>query len=145
MFVVRDGQFLVLTRAVGRGQGIEYLPGGIVGPGEDPLDAAVREAEEETGLEIADVELLRVWTYPVPDDDLDSPGYHTVHATYLGRAGSGEVVLSREHSAHRWVTPEEYVERWCPPGAEAQPPGQAAFFREVRRNCELLAARLANG
>jgi 8-oxo-dGTP pyrophosphatase MutT (NUDIX family) len=141
MFVVRDGRFLVLTRAVGRGQGLEYLPGGIVGPGEDPLDAAVREAEEESGLDVSDVELLRVWTYPVPADD-GEPGYHTVHATFVGRSDDGEVVLSREHSAHRWVTPEEYVERWCTGRAETEQPGQAAFFREVRRNCELLAARL---
>lgn len=144
MFVVRDGRFLVLTRAVGRGQGLEYLPGGIVGPGEDPQEAAVRESVEETGLEITDIELLRVWTYPVPGDD-GAAGYHTVHATYVGSSPRGEVVLSPEHSAHRWVTPQEYVERWCSPPSGSVPPEQAVFFREVRRNCELLAARLDRG
>lgn len=146
MFVIRGGRFLVLTRATGRGLGIEYLPGGIVAPGEDPAETAVRETREECGLEVVDVSLLRVWTYPVPGEGTDralDPAYHTVHATYVGHSEHGAVVLSHEHSAHRWVTPEEYVDQWCVRGASAEVVDGDSFFAQVRRNCELLAVHLA--
>lgn len=52
VFVVRDDTFLTLARGPGRGEGVWYVPGGGVDRGEDPLDAAVRETREETGLEV---------------------------------------------------------------------------------------------
>ncbi len=58
----RDGEVRVLlTRRpehLARHPGQLSLPGGRVDPGEDPLDAALREAEEEVGLRRADVDLL---------------------------------------------------------------------------------------
>jgi 8-oxo-dGTP diphosphatase len=57
------------------------LPGGFVDEGEAYADACVREAKEETGL---DVELLeQFFTYSDPTRD---PRRHTVSTVYLGRA-----------------------------------------------------------
>lgn len=137
MFVVRGDRFLTLERGPGRGEGIHYLPGGIVEPGEDPLDAAVRETQEESGLRVRDARILRVWAYPTPE------GFETIHATFVSWSDEGDVVLSHEHSDHRWTTIDDYTSRWCSVELESAFPEHAVWLRQVRRNCELLAAILA--
>ncbi|OAQ21518.1 NUDIX domain-containing protein [Thermosulfurimonas dismutans] len=57
------------------------LPGGFVDYGESLEEAAVREAKEETGLE---VELLcQLYTYSRPGRD---PRFHTITTVYVARA-----------------------------------------------------------
>jgi 8-oxo-dGTP pyrophosphatase MutT (NUDIX family) len=136
LFALRGDTFLTLKRGPGRGEGLWYLPGGLVEPGEDPLAAAVRETWEETGLEVQDARILRVWTYPTPE------GHDTVHATYVASAPDGEVSLSAEHTGARWTTPAEYIDRWCSEALEQAVPDFAGWFRQVRINCELLEAQL---
>jgi len=57
------------------------LPGGFVDEGETLEAAAVREAKEETGLDVTLTELLYVYSDPRRD-----PRRHTLSAVYLGRA-----------------------------------------------------------
>jgi 8-oxo-dGTP diphosphatase len=57
------------------------LPGGFVDVGEPPEAAAVREAKEETGLDVKLVELLGVYGDPARD-----PRGHTISVVYVGRA-----------------------------------------------------------
>ncbi len=62
------------------------LPGGFVEYGERVTDAAVREAYEETGLE---VEILKVTgVYSDPDRD---PRGHVISVCYLSRPVGGEL------------------------------------------------------
>jgi 8-oxo-dGTP diphosphatase len=58
------------------------LPGGFVDAGETLEAAAVREAKEETGLDVTLVDLLYVYSDPRRD-----PRRHTISAVFLGRAG----------------------------------------------------------
>jgi len=57
------------------------LPGGFVDEGEWVADAAVREAKEETGLDVELVELFHVYSDPARD-----PRQHTVSTVFLARA-----------------------------------------------------------
>ncbi|MEM7352675.1 MAG: 8-oxo-dGTP diphosphatase [Acidobacteriota bacterium] len=56
VFVIRDGQILLIRKKRGLGAGKVNGPGGRIDPGETPLECAVREVEEElrvtpTGLD----------------------------------------------------------------------------------------------
>jgi ADP-ribose pyrophosphatase YjhB (NUDIX family) len=58
--VVRDGKVLLVRRTMSPGRGRWTIPGGFVEFDEDPGDAVVREALEETGYAVEIVKLLDV-------------------------------------------------------------------------------------
>ena len=57
LFVRRGGEVLLIRKKRGHGAGKINGPGGKVDAGETPLEAAVRETREETGIEVLDAEL----------------------------------------------------------------------------------------
>ncbi|MDD5668640.1 MAG: NUDIX hydrolase [Candidatus Omnitrophica bacterium] len=57
------------------------LPGGFVDYGESLEDAVIREAKEETNLDIRDVRQFH--TYSAPGND---PRFHTVSTVFISRA-----------------------------------------------------------
>ncbi len=57
------------------------LPGGFVNEGESVEQAAVREAKEETGLDVALVDLLYVYSDPRRD-----PRHHTLSVVFVATA-----------------------------------------------------------
>lgn len=81
------------------------LPGGFVDYGEATYDAAVREAKEETGL---DIYLKRqLFTYSNPKRD---PRQHVVSVAYVSSA-VGEPVAADDAKAIVWVYENE-LENW---------------------------------
>ena len=102
-FVMKGKKFLILQRSKKETSkhGLWELPGGKVEEGETPRQTAVIETKEEAGLDIK----LKANLGPHHDDKKKK----TYHA-YVGVAKKGQKVkLSEEHSAHKWVTPEEVL------------------------------------
>lgn len=56
MFVIGGGQALLIRKKRGLGAGKINAPGGKIDPGETPLQAAIRETEEEVGVTPLDPE-----------------------------------------------------------------------------------------
>ena len=76
------------------------LPGGFVDEGEWIADAAVREAKEETGLDVELIELFHVYSNPRRDDRK-----HTVSTVFIARA-TGEPVGSDDAADARVARPD---------------------------------------
>ena len=49
-YIIKDGKVLLINKKTGLGKGKVNAPGGRIEAGEMPIEAAVRETEEETGL-----------------------------------------------------------------------------------------------
>lgn len=62
--VVEDGRLLLIKRAMNPERGKWSLPAGFIDQGEDPKDAAAREALEETGLIVRIENVLDVFHNP---------------------------------------------------------------------------------
>ena len=105
--VERDGTVLALKRSADEesAPGAWELPAGKVELGESPYEAACREVVEECGIH-AHVE-------PRPLDALQTTrnGDPMILLFYRARYRSGEVVLSEEHEAFAWLTPEAFAAR----------------------------------
>lgn len=105
VWILRPGdggrpEVLLLERPGRRGGG-EHPVTGKADRGESALACAAREADEETGLRGPLSELARVHQYRGPN------GHFEEHAFLLRAARRAEVVISTEHVAFRWATPEE--------------------------------------
>ena len=73
------------------------FPKGVVEVGENPLAAAVRELQEETGLEPA--------SFPWGQEFIETEPYARgkIARYYVALASSFEVTLGWEHMEHRWL------------------------------------------
>lgn len=70
MFVIRDGEVLLIEKKRGLGAGKVNGPGGKIDPGETPFECAVRETEEElriTALDPVKIGELHFAMSDVPD------------------------------------------------------------------------------
>ncbi|HEX8946626.1 MAG TPA: NUDIX hydrolase [Candidatus Paceibacterota bacterium] len=102
-----EGKFLLIKRASCEEHYPDLwdIPGGTLEPGEDPIEAAVREVKEESGLVVTDYELF-AYTSKV---DL-AKNKQFLRLIFKARYKSGEVVLEpREHDDYRWIDPADVV------------------------------------
>ena len=93
---VRDGQVLTVRK---RGTRRFMLVGGKLEPGEPALDAAVREAREEVGLQVGDLALLGRYRAAAANE----PG-HDVVSTVFTATLPGTPVAAAEIAELRWMS-----------------------------------------
>ena len=77
------------------------FPGGGVNTGEDPSDACIREAEEETGLSLYNVRPVTTSTFSEKEKTT------SLVIGYQASTDSNDIVLSWEHESYRWVNQNE--------------------------------------
>lgn len=88
VIIHRGDEILLVRRAGTHGSGTWSTPGGHLEPGETPEQCAVREAREETGVEVGDLR-FRAVTNDVFGDD----GKHYVTLWMEGRYRAGQAVV----------------------------------------------------
>ncbi len=93
--IVRDGAVLTVRK---RGTERFMLVGGKPEPGEDAAECAIRETQEETGLEVNDLRLLGEFT----SETANEPG-HELHSTVYAADPIGEPVVAGEIAELRWT------------------------------------------
>jgi 8-oxo-dGTP diphosphatase len=96
--VVHDGRILLLRRAIEPRFGMWVFPGGFVDRGEHPEQAAIREAREEAGIDVALQGLVGVYHEP--------PGSLVVLVVYRAELIAGEAQAADESLEAAWFQPE---------------------------------------
>ena len=93
-----DHRIVMVRRAIEPGYGKWVFPGGYVDRGEEITLAAIREAREEAGIEIAIDHLINVYSYA---------GRTPIIVVYAARYLSGELVVDDEGLEARAFEPQE--------------------------------------
>ena len=99
---------LLARRAVEPNRGAWDAPGGFLEEGEHPLDGLRRELREETGLEIAPLELLGIWMDRYGGD---STAESTLNLFWTARVVGGEPRPADDVSELRWFGQDELPRR----------------------------------
>jgi ADP-ribose pyrophosphatase len=106
--LIRSGdEYLLIKRASEPDKGMWSIPGGMVEIGEKVSEAAVREAKEETGLDVELVKDLGV-VDKIMLDDAGKVKYHFIIVDYFAESSSGEMRAQDNALEARWVHPRDF-------------------------------------
>jgi ADP-ribose pyrophosphatase len=106
--LIKDSnRYILVKRAAEPDAGLWTIPGGLVELGERIEEAAVREAYEETGLEVEIVDLLGVVDKIIHDGD-SRIKFHFVIVDYLAEFIGGTLCAASDALDARWVMPDKF-------------------------------------
>jgi ADP-ribose pyrophosphatase len=103
----KSEDYLLIKRASEPDKGLWSVPGGMVELGEKTSEAAMREAEEETGLIVEILEDLGV-VDKIVRDEVGRVKYHFVIIDYLAEPVSGVMHHHDDALDARWVHPRDF-------------------------------------
>jgi ADP-ribose pyrophosphatase YjhB (NUDIX family) len=109
-----DGRIVLVRRAIEPGFGLWVFPGGYVDRGEQVKAAAMREAREESGLDVVIGDLVNIYSYP---------GNAPIIIVYTATVAGGELCGDEECLEARLFTADEI-------------PWDALAFRSTREALE---------
>ncbi len=104
--IVRDCMIALIKRGNEPSKGKWTIPGGLVELGESIETAVIREAKEETCLEVENPQLLDV-VGNVDRDEYSKVKYHYVIIDYLVHVKGGNIQAASDAEELRWVTFDE--------------------------------------
>ena len=104
--IVENDRVALIKRGKAPLLGEWSIPGGLLELGETVREGGIREALEETGLQVEMLELLGVYDRVVRDPD-DRVSYHYVLIDFLCRRISGDLTASGDAADARWFTRSE--------------------------------------
>jgi ADP-ribose pyrophosphatase YjhB (NUDIX family) len=102
VIIVKDGKVLLPTRAKEPYKGALDVVGGFLEFGEHPIDGAIREVKEETGLDVELVRMLGIYMDGYGEEDCSTLNIH-----YVGRVIGGELTPSEDVLSLNWVEIEK--------------------------------------
>lgn len=106
--MINDGdRYLLIKRAAEPDAGLWSIPGGLVEVGEKVVEAAIREAEEETGLKVEICERLGVVDKMVKDLS-GQLKYHFIIVDFLAKPISGTLKAMDDALEAVWVEKSEF-------------------------------------
>ena len=106
--IVHDGRLVIVKRGVEPDKGRWSIPGGAVELGEKVREAALREAEEECGLEIEIVDERPMDAVDnISTDEKGRFRYHYVLLQFLARPRGGKLKPGSDVLDAKWVPLEE--------------------------------------
>lgn len=95
---IKNGQVLLAKRGIEPYKGAYDIIGGFMDPEELPEQAAIREAKEETGLDIQITALLGIY-----NDEYGEGGDRTLNLHYIGEITGGEMKAMDDVASLEWV------------------------------------------
>lgn len=104
--IVSKGKIVLAQRGNEPGRGKWTIPGGIVELGENIKATVIREAKEETCLDVADPQLVDL-VDSVTYDEVHKIKYHYVIADFFVKVLGGELRAASDVLELRWVPFEE--------------------------------------
>lgn len=104
--IVRDCMIALIKRGNEPSKGKWTIPGGLVELGESIEATVIREAREETCLEVENPQLLDV-VGNVDRDEYSKVKYHYVIIDYLVHVKGGNIQAASDAEELRWVTFDE--------------------------------------
>lgn len=100
LFIIRDGQILLIHKKTGFGKGKISGPGGKIEPGETPEECAVRETQEELCITPAGVEFAGELFFQFTDN-------HSIHGYVFTASGYEGEPTETEEAAPIWCSIDE--------------------------------------
>ncbi len=99
--IQEEGKFLIVQEGIPKAYGLWNLPGGHLDDEEDLLEGAMREAKEETGLDIEITGIMSIQRNMIH-------GLNHVRIIFNAKRIGGEIAFDKDEILDvKWVTPED--------------------------------------